>query len=425
MIRMWDTQGIDYKISQDYILNEVKRLVNEGLQKGPDYYINIILYCTSGNRFQEEDGQIIHEIMKLYPMNNLPVIITQLQSYFIEDAKKMELVIREILAKYLENQIVEKIQIKSLVAKDKKVEDIIFKAKGIPELFKCSFDSMGRAITSATFKKFSQDIENLCKKFVDIKIDFIHQIFKNEMEIIEVAKDKFADSSEKYFKNEDKIYKTLSKTNIYIKITEKNYFINNFIQIMSCKFIDIYNNLNNLNVSCQSKDKPLVLIFIQNRLERLQKILDDCSKNIFEEIYKQLFQEYLSELHLQQSSRKKEFNSNYDIIDSSEINNDFKHQLFAFFKNEFFKYFFCIILKLFMINLKNILIDNYQKELKENEEMKKIINEKAECSLKYVTQNLKEKLLIELNKYFREPIKENKNQNQKKNINIDFEFPEY
>ncbi len=413
MIRMWDTQGIDYKISQEYILNEVKRLVNEGLQKGPDYYINIILYCTSGNRFQEEDGQIIHEIMKLYPMNNLPVIITQLQSYFTEDAKKMELIIRKILAKYLENQIVEKIEIKSLVAKDKKVEEKIFKAKGIPELFKCSFDSMGRAITSATFKKFSQDIENLCKKFVDIKIDFIHKIFINEMEIIEVAKNNFTDGSEKYFKNENKINQTLSKINIYNKITEKNYFINNFIQIMSSKFIDIYNNLNNLNVSCQSKDKPLVLIFIQDRLERLQKILNDCSKNIFEEIYKQLFQEFLSELHLQQSSRKKQYGTNYDIIDSSEINNNFKNQLFDFFKNEFFKYFFCIILKLFMNNLKNILIDNYQKELKENEEMKKIINEKAECSLKYVTQNLKEKLLIELNKYFSES-KEKKNHNQKK-----------
>ena len=98
MIRMWDTQGLDYKVSQDYILNEVKRLVNEGLKKGPDHYINIILYCTSGNRFQEEDGQLIHKIMQLYPMDNLPVIITQLQAYFAEDAKDMEDVIRKILA---------------------------------------------------------------------------------------------------------------------------------------------------------------------------------------------------------------------------------------------------------------------------------------------------------------------------------------
>ena len=66
-IRMWDTQGLDYKISQAYILNEIKRLVEEGLKKGPDHYINLILYCTKGDRFQEEDGQLINEIMKLYP----------------------------------------------------------------------------------------------------------------------------------------------------------------------------------------------------------------------------------------------------------------------------------------------------------------------------------------------------------------------
>ena len=85
MIRMWDTQGLDYKITQSYILNEIKRIVDEGLKKGPDDYINIILYCTKGDRFQEEDGQLINEIMKLYPMDNLPVIITQLQAYFQED----------------------------------------------------------------------------------------------------------------------------------------------------------------------------------------------------------------------------------------------------------------------------------------------------------------------------------------------------
>lgn len=429
MIRMWDTQGIDYKISQEYILNEVKRLVNEGLQKGPDYYINVILYCTSGNRFQEEDGQIIHEIMKLYPMNNLPVIITQLQSYFSEDAKNMERIIRKILTRYLENQIVEKIEIKSLVARDKKVEDKIYRATGIPELFKCSFDLMGRAITSATFRKFSQDIENLCKQFVDIKINFIQQIFKNEIEIIEVAKDRFVDGTEKYFKDEDKKFKNLSKSNIYNKITDPNYFINNFVTIMSFKFIDIYNNLNNLNESCKSKNKPLVLIFIEDRLERLKNILNNCSRNVFEEIYKGLFQDYLSELHLQQSLRKKEYGTNYDIIDSSSINYNFKNQLFDYFKNEFFKYFFCIILKLFMNNLKNILIDNYQKELKENKEMIKIINEKAEYSLKYATENLKEKLLKEIQQYYKEePIKkkENKEQNNHNNyFNIDFAFPEY
>ena len=412
-----------YKTSQDDILKEVKRIVDDGLKKGPDHYINIILYCTNGNRFQEEDGQLIHEIMKLYPMDNLPVIITQLQAYFEQDAKYMEKVIKNILANYLEHKIVEKIEIKSIIARDKQVEDKIFRAKGISELLRCSFDIMGRSITSATFKNFSQDIENLCKNFVDIKINFIQNIFKDEQEILEIAKDKYVDGTDKYFKDEDKKCKTLGKSNIYNKIKENNYFINNFIKIMSTKFLNIYNNLNNVNYSFECKEKPLVLIFILDRLEKLQKILNDISKNIFEEIYKQLFQEYLSELHLNQCSRKKQFEVNYDVIDSFDINKNFKEELFQYFKNEFFKYFFCLILKLFMNNLKNILIDNYKKEIKENEEMIKIINEKAEYSLKSVTKNLKQKLNDDLDKY---NLNQNYNQKEsKKNFNIDFEFPEY
>ena len=98
---------------------------------------------------------------------------------------------------------------------------------------------------------------------------------------------------------------------------------------------------------------------------------------------------------------------------------NFKEELFIFFQNEFFKYFICIMIKIFMHNLKHILINEYQKELKENEAMTKIINEKAESSLKYVTHQLKEKLLVDLKKYFpqKEEIKNNESE-----TNLDMEF---
>ena len=44
MVRMWDTQGLDYNINQSTILREIEKLVEAGLKKGPDHYINIILY---------------------------------------------------------------------------------------------------------------------------------------------------------------------------------------------------------------------------------------------------------------------------------------------------------------------------------------------------------------------------------------------
>ena len=98
MIRLWDTQGLDYEVTQEIILNEIKRLVNNGLDEGPDHYINIILYCTDGHgaRFQNKEGQLIKEIMNIYPFDNLPVVITQLRSYFKAEALKMEKIIRNI-----------------------------------------------------------------------------------------------------------------------------------------------------------------------------------------------------------------------------------------------------------------------------------------------------------------------------------------
>ena len=280
---------------------------------------------------------------------------------------------------------------------------------------------MGRAITSATFKKFTEDIEQLCKNYVDNKINFIKEISKYEMEILEIAKQMYVDDSEKYFNNENKVQKNLSNLNIYNNIKEKEYFSNNFIKIVSSKFLDIFNHLNNSNYSYEDKDKPLVLIFIKVRLEQLQKILNDCSKDYFEkQVYEKIYIKYFRDLRKQQSIRSKEFNTKNQILDESEIEKNFKEELFKFYKNEFFKYFFCIILKLFMNNLKKILIDNYQKELKENENMVKIINQKAEKSLKYVTQKLKADLLNDLDKYF--PKEEEKQTNEDNELKNGYSF---
>ena len=133
----------------------------------------------------------------------------------------------------------------------------------------------------------------------------------------------------------------------------------------------------------------------------MREKLIKCSQFTFEKfIYEKIYQKYFTDLRKQQSKRSKEFNTTNQIIDEIEIEKNFKKELFDYFQNEFFKYFFCIIIKLFMDNLENILIEKYQKELKENEAMTKIINEKAESSLKFVTQKLKEKLLEDLEKYF-------------------------
>ena len=420
-IAMWDTPGLDRIIKPEDILKEVKRLVDEGIEKGPDHYINIILYCTIGQRFQIQDGEFIRDIMKLYPMDNLPVIITQLQAYFEDDAKDMEINIRKILSEYLENHIEEKIQIISVVSKDKIVRDKKYEAYGIPELLRCSIDLMERAVTSATFKKFSQDIEELCKNYVEEKKRFVDNITKDEIEILDIAKEKFSEEWEKYFDDEEnnKNERNLSKYNIYKNINESEYFTNNFVELLTNKFLMIFNNLNNTKNTFENKNR--VVIIFQTAFDKIKDKLTACSDGFFNEKYETIYEKFFKELRKQQSLISKEFNTTNNIIDESEIEKSFKPELKKFFKNEFFKYFFCIIIKVFIKKLKEILISNYKKELKENEVMTKIINQKAEYSLKIVTERLRQQLLKDIDFYFPKKVeKKNKEDDLKDQYIFDF-----
>ena len=73
-----------------------------------------------------------------------------------------------------------------------------------------------------------------------------------------------------------------------------------------------------------------------------------------------------------------------------------------------------------------------EKELTKNQDAQKIINQKAENSLKIITENLKQKLILELDSVMKEKEelkneinKENdinKNENELNNDDIDFAF---
>ena len=539
MIRMWDTQGLDDKVSRKDILNEIKRLVDMGLDKGPDYYINIILYCTTGFRFQNEDGQLIYDIMKIYPLDNLPVVITQLQSFDKDEAKQMEKIIRGILNNYLEHQIVEKIEIKNVVARDKEIKDagVILKAYGIPELLKLTFDIMGRSISSATCDRISKNIKKLCKDFMDKKIAYVQNLFNNEMEILEVAKSLFIIDQEKDIDDnhlDDENEKELSELNIYKNIENQNYFVDNFITSMRDKFINIFNNIetgnmpldnkeenendnnhqennniqnnineniqneqekniqneneinnqennniqNNINENVQNEqeenilqneqeeniqnengnihqeeqkeeenkeeerkndeekenieeekqqmeDKSAIVTFIEESLEQLKKNLDSTSNKVFEKIFKEEYNKYLEELLKEQKIKNEDFKDNRQLMDISEVEKNYRDILFIYFKNEYFKIFFCIILKLFMNNLKEIFDMIVKKELTDNKDVLKIINEKAENSLKDITENLKNKLIAELDglmKKNKDVDNNPKKKNEFDNEDIDFAF---
>ena len=94
---------------------------------------------------------------------------------------------------------------------------------------------MGRSISSATCKKISDDIIKLCKDDMGKKILFVQNLFKYEMEILEVAKNLIENNLEEEYDNnlDDEEKKELSENNIYRNIENPNYFFENFFKIIN------------------------------------------------------------------------------------------------------------------------------------------------------------------------------------------------
>ena len=167
------------------------------------------------------------------------------------------------------------------------------------------------------------------------------------------------------------------------------------------------------------------MTFIERSIEKLKKSLDTNSNKVFEKIFKERYNKYLEELLKEQKTKNEDFQDDRKLMDTSEIEKNYREKLNIYFKNEYFKIFFCIILNLFMNNLKDILDMHVQKELIENKNVQKIINEKAEISLKDITEDLKNHLISELDGLMNEK-KEADNKAKKENEfdkeDIDFAF---
>ena len=82
-------------------------------------------------------------------------------------------------------------------------------------------------------------------------------------------------------------------------------------------------------------------------------------------------------------------------------------------------------IKTFINNLNDILQNIVKKELKDKNDVKKIINAKTEISLKNITENLKKNLNLELDAFMKAKEEENnKNKKPKEfdNKDVDFQF---
>ena len=64
---------------------------------------------------------------------------------------------------------------------------------------------------------------------------------------------------------------------------------------------------------------------------------------------------------MKQSQLNNEYNTNNQIRNASEIEKEFKQELFNYFNNEFHKIYLCIIIKLFKDNFKKFWKINLKK----------------------------------------------------------------
>ena len=145
------------------------------------------------------------------------------------------------------------------------------------------------------------------------------------------------------------------------------------------------------------QNKPYIFTYIEGALNKIHESLEKYSLIPFEHLCKTKFQDYFHDLMMKQSQLNNKYDTNNQIRNASEIEDEFKQELFKYYNNEFHKVYLCIIIKLIKENLQKILEDKFKKIIKENE---KSINLKAEAALKNVTERLKEKLLKELDIYY-------------------------
>ena len=350
---MYDTPGINSNISHDFIFQKVKEIQSQKNNKN-----NIILFCiTEQHRFNKIDGELIQKIMKLYPFNDLPVIIVILQSYS-ESSIEMKESIKKILLEYLNKEIVDKIEIKEVIAKNKKFsQNLEIKAKGIPDLLKTAFEIKGKRIYSEKLNNFTQEMNEFKKKNIDTKLNIIKEIISENIYPVENIKNNYScvvdffDNTKNNFQNLENIF--------FNEINEENF---------ETKLKEIFNVIyQKINDETENEEFNN---FIKEKLNEIKKILEKFSDYLLNLIYSLNVQKYFYSLQVEQSDLNDYWKTNLQINNFSKIEDEFKFQFFNYFNKYFYQIFFCGILKLFYDNLKEIVNESFNEKIEQNKIIK-------------------------------------------------------
>ena len=179
-IKFIDTRGTELDPSnninkvKENTLNYIKKKLDE---ENPNETIQCLLYCTSSNRFEDIESEVLLSLRKKYTNGNLPIIIVYTQNYFEDDFQRMKQCINTILKENHETEIgenVEDINIVGVLAKKKRGSNL--KPFGLDKLLNYLKLKANKAFLIAIINMVKQK----CKKIVEILLtDAYNKLLSN------------------------------------------------------------------------------------------------------------------------------------------------------------------------------------------------------------------------------------------------------
>ena len=231
-LELFDTRGIE--LDPNYGIQKTSKVVEEFieeqlLKKEP---INAIWYCITGNKIENIELNLIKKLRALYKDDSLTVIIVYTQC--IDDITFSE------IKKYIETQLGNKVNIKKILAKGKKVNGINCKRYGLEELLNETKEIIEKNqefvdISEAKIKT-KEKMENILNENIIIENDI--QFEKKIEKIISAFFQKYGN----YSLNQNNIesFYTQYENKCYSIITEKlNEIVDKYAQKMKIDLSDI------------------------------------------------------------------------------------------------------------------------------------------------------------------------------------------
>ena len=360
-IKMIDTPGWNgSNVRLKNLLDNVNKLINDEENKN-----NVILFCIKYDdinsfRFRKEEVKLIEDIMNIYQKQNneLPIIITVLQTLEIKHKEKIEKMKNLILDK-LKNNLQYKnnlnhIEIKFIVARKMEKYNITVEQTGLKELIETACDKKQDTIKSERLAKINFYMKNLYDNFIKKKCEEIEKIINQEISFINIILNK-GNNYFNYYENE------------YLGENVNINYNNNALEYLRKKIIEIFYYLNNIDEKNFNEE-------IQNYLEELDEEINtlyDLILEVYEQVYF-LFSKNLNgfwlDLMKEQFKINQKNETKVQIENVEEIEKNLEKKYDDLLLKEFFETFISIILQLLINNFKENIEEKYQELLKKNED---------------------------------------------------------